>query len=161
VLDFPTTFHRGIEMSEQLIAPAPMNFTFFDGVKDGVSFKYTPSIEIKYGDHSAVILCRPEEGYGFGPEINDERREFARTVVARFNFLKDMPTPQLEAGAAPYTQIADWNKKLIQDRDRLATSLQELIDLCALGDVDENTEAHGWGHAITEAKASIVMARTC
>lgn len=37
--------------------------------------------------------------------------------------------------------------------EQLRESLQTLLDLCAIGDVDENTEAHGWGDAIKRAKA--------
>lgn len=39
--------------------------------------------------------------------------------------------------------------------DRVAASLRELLNLCALGDVDENTEALGWGEAIREANAAL------
>jgi hypothetical protein len=34
-------------------------------------------------------------------------------------------------------------------------ALRELIDLCAIGDVDETTEALGWGEAIRRAKAAL------
>lgn len=36
--------------------------------------------------------------------------------------------------------------------EQLRNALQTLLDLCAIGDVDENTEAHGWGDAIKSAK---------
>ncbi|HEV7913019.1 MAG TPA: hypothetical protein VGP22_04585 [Albitalea sp.] len=35
--------------------------------------------------------------------------------------------------------------------------LQEFIELCAIGDVDEETEAHGWGALIAEAKGLLEL----
>jgi hypothetical protein len=40
----------------------------------------------------------------------------------------------------------------------LVDSLNEVLDLCAIGDVDEDTEAYGWGEAIKRAKESIAKA---
>jgi hypothetical protein len=40
----------------------------------------------------------------------------------------------------------------------LVASLTEVIDLCAIGDVDETTEALGWGETIKDAKAAIAKA---
>lgn len=36
----------------------------------------------------------------------------------------------------------------------MVASLRELLDLCAIGDVDENTTVHGWGDAIKRARAA-------
>lgn len=38
-------------------------------------------------------------------------------------------------------------------------ALDELIELCAIGDVDESIEALGWGQAIIDAKAALTVAR--
>lgn len=47
--------------------------------------------------------------------------------------------------------------KLVRD------ALVEVLGLCALGDVDETTEAYGWGGVIKQARAALasepVMAR--
>lgn len=48
-------------------------------------------------------------------------------------------------------------KVAILDRDvrvrELSEVLAELLDLCALGDVDEETEMYGWGETIKKARA--------
>lgn len=43
--------------------------------------------------------------------------------------------------------------------DDLVASLEELLNLCVIGDVDETTEAHGWGDAIKRAKAAVAQAK--
>ena len=40
----------------------------------------------------------------------------------------------------------------------LVESLKEIINLCELGDIDENTEAYGWGKAFAAAKAALAHA---
>ena len=37
----------------------------------------------------------------------------------------------------------------------LIALLHEFVDLCAIGDIDETTEAHGWGDLINRAKEEI------
>lgn len=41
-------------------------------------------------------------------------------------------------------------------RQEARESLSELLNLCAIGDVDEDTEVHGWGAAIKRAKSVVV-----
>ena len=41
------------------------------------------------------------------------------------------------------------------ERDALRALVVRFIELCALGDVDETTEALGWGELIAEAKAAV------
>lgn len=40
----------------------------------------------------------------------------------------------------------------------LKETVTELINLCAIGDVDETTEAYGWGDAIKRAKLALTKA---
>lgn len=40
----------------------------------------------------------------------------------------------------------------------LVDSLNEILNLCAIGDVDEDTEAYGWGEAIKRAHAAVLKA---
>jgi hypothetical protein len=40
----------------------------------------------------------------------------------------------------------------------LVESLKEILNLCAIGDVDEDTEAYGWGDAIKAARRAIADA---
>ena len=40
----------------------------------------------------------------------------------------------------------------------LVRSLNEILNLCAIGDVNEDTEAYGWGAAIKDAKVAIANA---
>lgn len=65
---------------------------------------------------------------------------------------------------------ADWNKVIdeaiaalreLEAQQPVAWRkvMQEMIDLCALGDVNETTEAYGWGAVIAEAKALLAAAR--
>ena len=44
---------------------------------------------------------------------------------------------------------------LFSKSPKLAELLREMIDLCAVGDVDETTQALGWGELIGEAKAAL------
>lgn len=46
-------------------------------------------------------------------------------------------------------------ERLQASERRLREALKELLNLCAIGDVDESTEAHGWGAAIKEARAAL------
>ena len=48
--------------------------------------------------------------------------------------------------------------RLITAAPELLSALQEVIDLALYGDVDENTEALGWGAVIKDAKAAIAKA---
>jgi hypothetical protein len=41
------------------------------------------------------------------------------------------------------------------DAERVAASLREILNLCEIGDVDEDTEALGWGNAIKAARAAL------
>lgn len=50
------------------------------------------------------------------------------------------------------------NAKLIAAAPDLLESLREVLNLCAIGDVDETTEAHGWGAAIKAAKQAVEKA---
>src|ERR1700751_5014971 len=47
------------------------------------------------------------------------------------------------------------NATLMGAAPELLESLKEILDLCAIGDVDESTEAYGWGDAIKDAKSAI------
>lgn len=50
------------------------------------------------------------------------------------------------------------NAALISAAPELLEALDEIINLCAIGDVDETTKAYGWGEAIKSAKAAIAKA---
>jgi hypothetical protein len=50
------------------------------------------------------------------------------------------------------------NARLIAAAPELLEALREILDLCAVGDVDENTEALGWGAVIRDAKAALAKA---
>lgn len=43
--------------------------------------------------------------------------------------------------------------------DAVRDALAEILELCAIGDVDECTEALGWGKAIQRARAALSEAR--
>ncbi len=38
---------------------------------------------------------------------------------------------------------------------RLASALNEVLDLCELGDIDESTEALGWGEAYANGRTAL------
>jgi hypothetical protein len=47
---------------------------------------------------------------------------------------------------------------VLEDRADLLAALREVLNLCSIGDVDETTEAYGWGDAIKRARAAIAKA---
>lgn len=56
------------------------------------------------------------------------------------------------------TKIEEQNETLQAQVDALAGSLREIVNLCAVGDVDESTEALGWGAVIKDANAALAAA---
>ena len=66
--------------------------------------------------------------------------------------------PNLRTDNKPLAVAAAWKsltlklKHLAEDYDDLAKVTREMVDLCALGDTDETTEAYGWGAVIKRAK---------
>lgn len=50
------------------------------------------------------------------------------------------------------------NAELFAAAPELLEALREVLELCAVGDVDESTEALGWGKAIQAANAAIARA---
>lgn len=104
--------------------------------------------------------------------VNDDWRWLAANPIA------DALTTRYRAALSPdwfkhqHQQVSDFRERLralpnLTDEQKLRNvrnalyieqlreSLQALLDLCATGDVDENTEVHGWGDAIKRAKALI------
>lgn len=45
--------------------------------------------------------------------------------------------------------------RLIIQRAEMRDCIKQLVQLCAIGDTDETTEAYGWGEAIKNAKKLI------
>jgi hypothetical protein len=58
-----------------------------------------------------------------------------------------------------WTDEGEANARLIAAAPDLLAALEQLIELCAVGDVDESTEALGWGATILSAKAAIARAK--
>ena len=57
-----------------------------------------------------------------------------------------------------YYTIRTHGHALKKQRDELLEALREVLNLCAIGDVDEETEALGWGKAIKRANKAIAKA---
>ena len=76
----------------------------------------------------------------------------ARRIAASWNACLDVPTVVLEAqqsGGLPGNERLGTAKKL----------LEEVVNLCAIGDIDENTDdGLGWGGFVRDAKAFINQA---
>lgn len=90
---------------------------------------------------NGVILSTTAGPLGFSYDMTSERaRELAQHLVACADALEPVPERGQPVTAGCVALVA---------------SLRELIDLCAIGDVDESTEAYGWGEAIKRAKAAI------
>jgi hypothetical protein len=76
------------------------------------------------------------------------------TDTPQTDALASVPTPEgcdfVNFHIQKYKEHA---RKLERENARVRETLREMVALCALGDVDETTEAFGWGACIAQAKA--------
>ena len=60
--------------------------------------------------------------------------------------------------ASGFCLDADANARMFAAAPQLLEALREMVSLCELGDIDENTDVFGWGGAFKDAKAAIAKA---
>ncbi len=105
-------------------------------------------------------MMRTDHRWLAGNQVADAlTTRYVRAMGSDWYCLEHEPVERFRETLRKLSNLTD-EQKLRNVRNALYTeqlrgSLQTILDLCAIGDVDENTEVHGWGDAIKRARALI------